>query len=277
MTKIIQGDCLEVMRKMEPESVDAIVTDPPYAIGATSLDTSDVFPLALPPIYRLLKADGWLAFFGVMPTAAHWCEQAASVGFKWREHIVWVKRIVIPHAKLMRGHESIFVFRKGDARFHTVRGPYMDVKFPLLLAGCLTLDALQRRDADMWFAIRRGGRIRKRPTTGKRQKAYERYKGGIVARPDANFTNVWSFLPVHRAKTGLPYNHPHEKPVVLLKRIVELLTPHDALVLDPFCGSGSTGEACRRLGRAFVGIELSEAYCEIARRRLAQPMSVELL
>jgi len=42
-------------------------------------------------------------------------------------------------------------------------------------------------------------------------------------------------------------------------------------VLDPFCGSGATGVACRQLGRDFIGLELSPTYCEMARRRISNP------
>jgi site-specific DNA-methyltransferase (adenine-specific) len=62
--------------------------------------------------------------------------------------------------------------------------------------------------------------------------------------------------------------HPTEKPVDLLRTILEA-TP-DGPVIDPFCGSGSTLVAARDVGRAAVGIELEERYCEIAAKRLEQ-------
>jgi hypothetical protein len=64
-------------------------------------------------------------------------------------------------------------------------------------------------------------------------------------------------------------NHPTVKPVELMKYLVKLVTPQGAHVIDPFAGSGSTGMACRELGRQFTGIDLDPNYCAIAERRIA--------
>lgn len=59
------------------------------------------------------------------------------------------------------------------------------------------------------------------------------------------------------------------KPTNLMKYLVQLVTPPGGTVLDPFCGSGSTGVAVVELGFSFIGIEAEEEYCEIAKRRIA--------
>lgn len=64
-------------------------------------------------------------------------------------------------------------------------------------------------------------------------------------------------------------NHPTVKPVELMKYLIKLVTPKNGTVLDPFCGSGSTGMAAVELGYAFVGIELDANYCQIASKRIA--------
>lgn len=64
------------------------------------------------------------------------------------------------------------------------------------------------------------------------------------------------------------FGHPTPKPVGLMLDLVEKFTDPDELVLDPFCGSGTTGVACLRLGRRFIGIEKDEKYAAIARERL---------
>jgi site-specific DNA-methyltransferase (adenine-specific) len=69
--------------------------------------------------------------------------------------------------------------------------------------------------------------------------------------------------PVHRAN-----HHPTVKPIALMRYLVRLVTPKGGTVLDPFMGSGSTGCAAMCEGMDFVGIELSEEYLEIARRRI---------
>lgn len=62
--------------------------------------------------------------------------------------------------------------------------------------------------------------------------------------------------------------HPHQKPIKVVEWCVELCADPDALVLDPFTGSGTTGVACVKTGRRFIGIEISEEYCEIAVKRI---------
>ncbi len=63
--------------------------------------------------------------------------------------------------------------------------------------------------------------------------------------------------------------HPTEKPVDLLERLVKIHSKENDIVLDCFAGSGSTLVACKKLGRRFIGIELSEEYCAIARNRIS--------
>jgi len=72
---------------------------------------------------------------------------------------------------------------------------------------------------------------------------------------------------IHENRTGNNL-HPTEKPIDLMKKI--LMANVGDTIFDPFAGSGSTLVAAKQLGRNFIGIELSEKYCEIARQRLRQ-------
>lgn len=69
-------------------------------------------------------------------------------------------------------------------------------------------------------------------------------------------------------ENGGQWLHTTQKPLPLMLELVELFTDPDDLVLDPFCGSGTTGVACLRLGRRFIGIERDEKYAAVARERL---------
>jgi DNA modification methylase len=75
--------------------------------------------------------------------------------------------------------------------------------------------------------------------------------------------------PFLRGKTLRQNTHPTVKPVKLMEYLITLITPPNGIVLDPFLGSGTTALAALNLGRFFIGIELNEEYCEIARRRVA--------
>ena len=65
-------------------------------------------------------------------------------------------------------------------------------------------------------------------------------------------------------------DHPTQKPVALMAYLIEKLTRPGDLILDPFCGSGTTGVACVQTGRRFIGIEIDEDYADIARARIAK-------
>jgi site-specific DNA-methyltransferase (adenine-specific) len=71
-------------------------------------------------------------------------------------------------------------------------------------------------------------------------------------------------------RTSLPRHngHPTVKPTKLMAYLCRLVTPPGGLVLDPFAGSGSTGKACKAEGFKFLGIEMNEEYCKIARARI---------
>jgi len=71
-----------------------------------------------------------------------------------------------------------------------------------------------------------------------------------------------------RNKSISSNNHPTVKPTKLMQYLVRLVTPKNRTVLDPFCGSGSTGKACVLEGFDFIGIDMDESYCKIAEARI---------
>ncbi len=72
--------------------------------------------------------------------------------------------------------------------------------------------------------------------------------------------------------------HPCPKPLRWMRWLIERCTMPGETVLDPFCGSGTTGVACVQTGRRFIGIEIDPGYCELARRRIADavPLTAEV-
>ena len=75
---------------------------------------------------------------------------------------------------------------------------------------------------------------------------------------------------VEKRFTTLPKanHHPTVKPIALMEYLVKLVSKEGHTVLDPFMGSGSTGIACKKLGREFIGIEKEPDYCKIAEARI---------
>lgn len=86
------------------------------------------------------------------------------------------------------------------------------------------------------------------------------------ARP--NSADPSGKFPDHDHRPTGGNNHPTVKPVKLMEYLIRLIAPPASTVLDPFCGSGTTGVAARSLGYSFIGIEMNPEYCEIARKRI---------
>lgn len=90
--------------------------------------------------------------------------------------------------------------------------------------------------------------------------------------PQMGVTDVWEF-PICAGKERVKFDgqtaHVAQKPLALIERIVAASSNEGDLVVDPMCGTGTTGVACKMLGRDFVGIDTDEGYCEIARARIA--------
>ena len=86
------------------------------------------------------------------------------------------------------------------------------------------------------------------------------------ATTDRIFYHVWDGF-LKQSERDEPRQHPTQKPVALMVWCIEQC-PHDGIIFDPFCGSGTTCVAAKMLGRRYIGIDISEEYCRIARERL---------
>ena len=103
------------------------------------------------------------------------------------------------------------------------------------------------------------------------RREYEDLRRPFLVSAAVPYTDVWNFSTVK----AYPGKHPCEKPVEMLRHIINASTRPDAVVLDCFMGSGSTGEACKLEGRRFVGIERDPTYFEFARRRLQMTAALQ--
>lgn len=121
------------------------------------------------------------------------------------------------------------------------------------------------REDILWYSNGGNYTFNKIPSTIKKKT------GGLGLKNDCEFralSNVWTDISPIVPWSKERVNHPTQKPVQLMKRCVELWTNEGDLVLDFTMGSGSTGVACKELGRRFIGIDNKEEYIDIAKERL---------
>ena len=270
---LYNGDCLELLKTLDAESIDAVITDPPYGIFKDTLKY-DQLPASevWRECYRVAKPNAWLAVFGQMPTIATVHGHITDAGWRYKEHIVWLRRQYVPlPGPLLRGHESILLYRKGKPEMHDTTAPWWDCRLPILPWGGINIEAMQRTLAELYYFAKHGKWRRKRnakrlsPNRYKWVKGYKYESASAETQYDSiNIGNVWSFS--RRDTTRV---HPHQKPLALMERLIRLLTARGDTVLDPFMGVGTTGVACKRLGRPFVGAELTEAFYRTACERIA--------
>ena len=96
------------------------------------------------------------------------------------------------------------------------------------------------------------------------RREYEDLRRPFVVSSDVPYTDVWTFSTVRT----YPGKHPCEKPGAMLEHVINVSTREGATVLDSFMGSGTTGIACKRLNRNFIGIEKKKKYYDTAVERI---------
>jgi len=258
LDKIICGDTVEVMKKFPPNSVDIVVTSPPY----DSVRDYKGFSLDLhasgKEIYRVLKNGGVAAMviqdqtknFGKSLTSFRtiidWCD---SFGFKLFETVIyrkygaegawWNKRFRVDH-------EYIPIFLKGD------RPQYFDkehLKIPSKHGGKTMTGGGTR--------LTNGVRIATRPITINLTKC----RG-----------TIWEYLTAGDG-SRLKHQHPATFPNKLPYDFIQCFCPPNSVVLDPFLGSGTTTVAAKNLGHKYIGIDIAPEYCAIAKKRMAEEVS----
>jgi len=202
---VLQGDCTEWMRRMDRNSVDFILTDPPYITryrgrdGRTVANDDNARWLnpAFREMYRVLKPSSFCVSFYGWVRIGLFATAWRDAGFRIVGHIVFRKQYASSARFLRYEHEPAYLLAKGD-----------------------------------------------------------------VVPPATPISDVIDFI-----YTGNRL-HPTQKPVAALQPLIETFCTPGGLVLDPFCGSGSTLIAARNLGRGFLGIELSHEHYNTALHRL---------
>lgn len=121
----------------------------------------------------------------------------------------------------------------------------------------------QHRDVAFYNIKPDFGKVRQPYKNLKDKRILERIKNGATGAKLYDWWNINQVKNISKEKT----EHPCQMPLEVMKNVIGIL-PSDLLIVDPFMGSGTTGVACKELGRDFIGIEIDEQYYEIARKRL---------
>ena len=245
MYKIYQQDFLLKHAKIADESVDLVIADPPYCLGKDYGNDSDKMNAA----DFLQWTEKWLqiAISKIKPTGslyifATW-QYSPEIFCFLKKHMTMINEIIwdrkVPSMggstrKFSSVHDNIGFFAKQ-------KNYYFDI------------DAV---------------RI---PYDSETKKARTRsiFVGKKWLEVGYNPKDIWPISRLHKIH-GERENHPTQKPLSLIERMLKASCPKGGLVLDPFAGSGTTLEAAFRNERQAVGFEINPDYCKIIKNRMAR-------
>jgi DNA modification methylase len=266
---LINADCATALAVLDGESIDAIVTDPPYeiALNGNRWDRTGIaFNVEMwEKAYRALRPGGYLLAFGATRTYHHLVGALEDAGFMIDDCLSWLYGSGFPkhRSKLKPAWEPVVMARKKapsasllniDSCREDLGGRWpANVLFDLEAAEVLDADAPGREKPSRFFYVAK-------PSTEEREE------GLAGTRLRKRTSEMLSSLK-GAAKPRRNY-HPTVKPIALMRHLVRLVTPEDGVVLDPFTGSGTTGCAAMLEQRRFVGIERERPYFAIAEARI---------
>lgn len=245
--QLYNNSCLEVMQQLIEKGVkvDAVITDPPYGMTACKWDFSIELNSMWERLYNITKEHSPIVLFSVQPFTTKLISSSFD-NFKYQ--LIWKKNVPtgLNQAKYrpMRYHEEILVFNTD--RYSTYN--------PIMKE---------------WVGVH------------KECYNYDHYCGDnnhivmnkIKRRYDPNFVQPSSVLEFNVVPNRKGKLHPTQKPVALMEYLVKTYTNEGDTVLDFTMGSGTTGVACKKLNRNFIGIELDKNYFEIAKDRINEESS----
>ena len=291
--QIIQGDCLESLKSLADNSVDLIATDPPYfrvkgeawdnqwSSPAKFLDWMDALCVQWK---RVLKPNGSLYVFA-SPQMSHGVEGVIRQHFNVLNTIRWVKQHgwhQKTNKEALRSYTSpyetvIFAEQGGAGICEPIRA-YLDgervragvtMEQVRKMVGCADGSGLPSHwftrsqwmlpTAEQYAKLQIGFN---QPTPYEfLRREYEELRRPFAVMADVPCSDVWTFATVQ------PYKGKHvcEKPAALMEHIIASSSRPGAVVLDCFMGSNATGKAARKLGRAYIGMELDPHWVEKAR------------
>ncbi len=244
--RLYQADALELLRRMADESVDMIFADPPY----------------------FLSNGGITCVGGRMVTVdkGGWDKSTGIIG-DHNFNLLWLDQC----RRLLKPNGTVWV----TGTSHNIHS----VGYALQVLDYKILNDIA------WYKINPPPNLACRYFThatetilwaAKSVKSRHTFNYPLMKEQNGGkqMQSLWQIMPPGKSEKRHG-KHPTQKPEALLKRIVEASTYPGELVLDPFCGSATTGVACARLGRRFVGIEREPEHIELAKLRLEEAYTMQ--
>lgn len=228
---IYHGDALAFLTQQDAQTVDALVTDPPYCAGAVS-EAQRTRAAGQGLRSENLRKFGW--FVG---------DNMGTAG------LVWLLRSVAVESRRVVKETGSLVF-------------FCDWRMLASLQPAIESAGVRFQNLVVWDKGHMGLGLGFRA----RHELAMHFTLGSPQYHDKGTANVLSA----RRVTADDREHQTQKPVELLAQIIRVVAPAGGVVLDPFMGSGTTLLAAKNEGRRAIGVEEDEAYCEIAARRLSQ-------
>jgi len=257
---LINGDCFNLIKKIKSDTVDLVVTSPPYCMGKSYENPKDDINTfitqhkeLIPEVYRVLKDGGsmcWQIGYHVKDSVTtpldyiiydiinNQLSKSIKDNLIFRNRIIWTFGHGLNRTQSFSGrHEVILWFTKGEKYYFDLDSIRVPQKYP-----------------------------------GKRHYKGDN-KGKLSGNPlGKNPSDVWD-IPNVKANHIEKTEHPCQFPVAIPQRLIKALTPGGGVVFDPFTGSGTSGVASILEKRMFIGSELSSEYYLVAIERMKDALT----
>lgn len=257
------GNCLKLMKDIPDKSIDMILCDLPY--GTTACEWDNIIPFK--PLWeqynRIIKDNGAIVLFGSQPfTSKLVISNIEMFKYEW----IWEKQkasnFMSAKFQPLKYHENILVFSKNTHNYYPQKYRVLELEEIKQMSNQQLKKLFESRDYD------RFGKVDKRKTINNPITNKEVIGNRIkrIRNRDDGYRYPKSVIKINKnINTNL---HPTQKPVELLEYLIKTYTQENETVLDNCMGSGSTGVACVRTYRNFIGMEIDEEYFNIAKNRI---------
>jgi len=237
--KIICGDCLKILPKIPDNSVDLIITDPPYNISQKGKSISR----------KSMRATSMKRNMDIKLDFGDWDHMSEKNFKKFTEE--WFKEC----ARILKPKSWIYVF------FSKERIGYLAMNLDLKYG-------LKTRTIFTWVKKNPAPQFKKVNWISATEFIWVGSKGASKLKNYGYVKDMYNWYMTCNKSIYGKTEHPTEKPVELVEHFIRYNSNENDIVLDPFLGSGTTAVACKRLRRNYLGIEKNKKYCRIAKQRI---------